>query len=155
MSALFKHLTIAALAVSLGACTLTPVDLLIPAGVAIANHISTEDGSGPISVSAMLKRVRGEPETSEPAGGPVSVEAMLAKARGEEAAEPVAQAESSGRVSVEAMLAKARAAEPSESRTVPPAKADETDTPGSISLDALRAQVLARAPDAPAEQVCK
>ena len=150
MPALFKRLSIVALAASLGACTMTPVDLLIPAGVALANHVSSENGTGSISVSAMLRKVRGEPAGVPETGGPVSVEAMLAKARGETArveAAPNAPAQtaSAGPISVAEMLAKARASEPAA-----PADSNSLD-----SLDALRAQVLARSPDTSADQVCR
>lgn len=171
MSVLLKRLAVAAVLAPMGACTLTPVDLLIPAGVALVSHISESDDSGAMSVSKMLKRVRGEPETPDAVDGPVSVEEMLARARGEEAAKTTEEAPLSASLSVEQMLANARAATPSETpptptaataliATAPIAAADPApmgahESPPAVTLADLRAQVMGRALDAPDEQVCR
>ena len=148
MSVLLKRLAVAALIGPLGACTLTPVDLLIPAGVALVNHMSNTEDSGGLSVSNMLKRVRGEPETPEEIDGPVSVEEMLAHARGEEIEPSTVQNTGADGISVAELLAKARQEEPSQQPTE-----GQEDTP--VTLADLRAQVLTRAPDAPDQQVCR
>lgn len=163
MSVLLKRLAVAAVLAPLGACTLTPVDLIIPAGVALVSHISESEGAGSISVSNMLKRVRGEPESVDAIDGPVSVEDMLARARGEETGETAEADPLSATLSVEQMLANARAAPPSGTAPTgtPPigfAEPEPTGADGSdnaVTLADLRAQVMDRAPDASDDRVCR